>query len=65
MKHILRRHQKNDANVVKGLSVVSLVNLLSGSGKMRFKMFGRAASELSIAHYFYKCGFSSIFGSCA
>lgn len=45
MKHILCRHQRNDANVVKGLSIVSLVNLLSGTG---FNMFGRAASELSI-----------------
>lgn len=63
-KHILCRHQKNDANVVKGLSVVSLVNLLSGTGKMHFKMFGGAASELTLAHYFYKCDFSSIFGFC-
>lgn len=33
-KHILCRHQKHDANVVKGLSVGSLVNSLSGMAKM-------------------------------
>lgn len=32
--HIVRRHQKNDANVGKGLSGVGLVNLLSGMAKM-------------------------------
>lgn len=30
----MSRHQRNDANIVKGLSFVSLVNLLSGMGKM-------------------------------
>lgn len=30
----MSRHQRNDANIVKGLSFVSLVNLLSGMDKM-------------------------------
>ena len=61
----MSRHQRNDANVVKGLSFVSLVNLLSGIGtNVHFKAFGSVDSKLSIAHYFYQSGFSSIFGSC-
>lgn len=62
-KHIMSRHQRDDANVVKGLSFVSLVNLLSGVGKMRILTFGSVDSKLSIAHYFSH-SFSSIFGSC-
>lgn len=61
----MSRLQRNDANVVKGLSFVSLVNSLSGTGKTCiFKTFGSVDSKLSIARYFYQCGFGSIFGSC-
>lgn len=34
MEHIMSRHQRHDANVVKWLSFVSPVNFLSGMGKI-------------------------------
>lgn len=57
---MMSRHQKNDANVVKGLSFVSLVNSLSGMGKMCIL---KHLGVYIIAHYFYQRSFGSIFGS--
>lgn len=59
MEHIMSRHQRHDANVVKWLSFVSSVNFLSGMGKICVlkRLFNRlegADSELTIVHYFYQ-----------